>query len=325
MQSGQSLRMRRKPQSRRGNRYCAVVAIDVKNTFNSASWEAFATALHNMRVPDYLCKVLKSYFQNQVLVYETNQGQRSVRVTAGVPQGSILGPTLWNIMYDGVLRLELPGGVEIVGFADDVVLSITGETLEEVEMLTAETIGSIEAWMSEVKLRLAHHKTEVVLVSNCKAVQRAEINVGGQVIPSKRALKHLGVMVDDRLNFNCHVDYACEKAAKVVNAVSRIMPNIGGPSSSSRRLLAGVSSSILRYGVPAWATALKLKRNGTTFEHVPAHGYSCGERVQDDIVGSSLHYRRDGSHTHHPGRGCRVLPEKRHSKREEDNQSGLVG
>lgn len=166
-------------QKRRGNRYCAVVAIDVKNAFNSASWEAIATALHNMRVPDYLCKVLKSYFQNRVLVYETNQGQRSVRVTAGVPQGSILGPTLWNIMYDGVLRLELPGGVEIVGFADDVVLSITGETLEEVEMLTAETIGSIEAWMSEVKLRLAHHKTEVVLISNCRAVQRAEINVSG--------------------------------------------------------------------------------------------------------------------------------------------------
>lgn len=31
--------------------------------------------LHNMRLPDYLCKILKSYFQNQVLVYETNQGQ----------------------------------------------------------------------------------------------------------------------------------------------------------------------------------------------------------------------------------------------------------
>lgn len=68
-------------------------------------------------------------------------------------------------------------------------------------------------------------------------------------------------MVDDRLNFNSHVDYACEKAAKAANTVARIMPNIVGPRSSTRRLLATVSSSILRYGVPAWAAALTTKRN----------------------------------------------------------------
>lgn len=35
-----------------------------------------------------------------------------------VPQGFILRPTLWNGMYNGVLTLKLPKGVEIVGFAD---------------------------------------------------------------------------------------------------------------------------------------------------------------------------------------------------------------
>ncbi|XP_058449266.1 uncharacterized protein LOC131429233 [Malaya genurostris] len=39
------------------------------------------------------------------------------------------------------------------------------------------------------------------------------------------------------------------------------MPNIGGPKSSTIRLLASVSSSILRNGAPAWGTALKTKRN----------------------------------------------------------------
>lgn len=244
-----------------GNRFCAVVTIDVKNAFNSASWEAIATALHGMRVPHYLCRILKSYFQNRILVYETNSGQKSIRVTAGVPQGSILGPTLWNIMYNGVLKLKLPKGVKIFGFADDVVLTITGESLEEVEMLVAESTDAVENWMNAVKLQLAHHKTEVMLVSNCRKIQWMQITVGGHVIPSVRALRHLGVMIDDRLNFNTHVDYSCEKAAKMVSALARIMPNIGGPKGSSRRLLAAVSSSILRYGVPAWGAALKTKRN----------------------------------------------------------------
>ena len=238
-----------------------MVTIDVKNAFNSASWEAIAVALHTMRVPDYLCRILRSYFQNRVLVYETNAGRKTIEVTAGVPQGSILGPTLWNAMYNGVLTLKLPKGVVLVGFADDVVLSVTGETMEEVETLATEAIGMVENWMNGVKLQIAHHKTEVLLVSNCKAVQRMDLTVGEHTIASKRALKHLGVMIDDRLNFNSHVDYACEKAAKAINAVARIMPNTGGPRSSKRRLLASVSSSILRYGVPAWAAALETKRN----------------------------------------------------------------
>lgn len=248
-------------QKRRGKRFCAVVTIDVKNAFNSASWEAIAVALHRMRVPSYLCRILKSYFQNRVLVYETELGQKSTTITAGVPQGSILGPTLWNAMYDGVLTLQLPSGVEIVGFADDVVLTVTGETLEEVEMLTAEALDTVEAWMTGAKLQLAHHKTEVVLVSNRKAVQSVNINVGEYEIASKRALKHLGVMVDDRLNFNAHVDYACERASKAVNAIATIMPNVGGLRSSKRRLLASVATSTLRYAVPAWAAALKTQCN----------------------------------------------------------------
>ena len=136
-----------------------------------------------------------------------------------------------------------------------------GETREEVEVSVLEAMHMIENWMNGVKLQIAHHKTEVLLVSNCKAVQQMEIDVGGQVITPKRTLKHLGVMIDNRLNFNSHVDYASEKSARAMNAISRIMPNVGGPRSSPRRLLASVSSSILRYGAAAWGAALKTKRN----------------------------------------------------------------
>lgn len=63
-------------------------------------------------------------------------------------------------------------------------------------------------------------------------------------------------MIDDRLNFNSHVDYACEKAANATNALTRIMPDAHGQISSRRRLLASVSSSILRYGIPVWGAAM---------------------------------------------------------------------
>lgn len=252
-----------KSQQRRGNRYCAIVTLDVKNAFNSASWEAIAESLHSIRVPEYLCRILQSYFQNRILMYETDRGRKTVSITAGVPQGSVLGPTLWNAMYDGVLKLDLPRGVKIVGFADDVVLTVIGESRKEVEVLAMEAINTVEDWMRQKKLAIAHHKTELVVISNRKAVQQAKITVGEQDIDSQRVVKHLGVMIDDRLNFNSHVDYACGKAARAITALTRIMPNNSAISSSKRRLLATVSTSILRYGGPAWASALKTKRNQT--------------------------------------------------------------
>uniref|UniRef100_A0A2M4CS98 Putative retrovirus-related pol polyprotein from type-1 retrotransposable element n=1 Tax=Anopheles darlingi TaxID=43151 RepID=A0A2M4CS98_ANODA len=242
---------------RTGKRYCAIVTLDIENAFNSASWKAIAKALHRLRVPGYLCRILKSYFKNRVLLYDTAEGRKTAEITAGVPQGSILGPCLWNAMYDDVLTLHLPEGVQIVGFADDIVLSVEGVSVDDVQMLANEAIDQVVEWMASAELKVAPHKTEVLMVSNRKAVQHAAIQVGNQDIASRRQLKYLGVMLDDRLNFNSHVDFVCEKAARTINALSRILPNSYGPRSSIRRLYANVSTSILRYGGSVWSAVLE--------------------------------------------------------------------
>lgn len=49
------------------------------------------------------------------------------RVTRGVPQGSVLGPYLWNISYDFILRMDLPENCDIICFADDTLFTIGGK------------------------------------------------------------------------------------------------------------------------------------------------------------------------------------------------------
>jgi Reverse transcriptase (RNA-dependent DNA polymerase) len=107
-----------------------------------------------------------------------------------------MGAILWNIMYDAVLRLRLPPGVEIVGFADDIVLVVLVDSVEQVEVRTTCAIGTVVDWMSENKLKVAHNKTEMVLVSNLKQPQTARIELEGCLTISKRQVKYLGVMIE---------------------------------------------------------------------------------------------------------------------------------
>ncbi|CAB0039079.1 unnamed protein product, partial [Trichogramma brassicae] len=69
----------------------------------------------------------------------------------------------------------------------------------------------------------------------------------------------LGLHIDAKLKFDHHLRTVSAKAAGVIGALAKIMPNSGGPRSSRRKLYAHVVDSILLYGAPVWSTAA-LKR-----------------------------------------------------------------
>lgn len=70
---------------------------------------------------------------------------------AEVPQGSALGPLVWNIMYDGIFKPK-------VGFADDVTNTVQARSLEEVQLNAYEAIRTIKKWLESVKLNLVDQK-----------------------------------------------------------------------------------------------------------------------------------------------------------------------
>lgn len=99
-----------------------------------------------------------------------------------------------------------------------------------------------------MELELGEHKTEAVLLSSRKKPESATVKVANHFIKSKDAIKYLGVKIDHRLNFKCHVNYACAKASKAHSAKANMLPSIGGPRSSRQKLLASVVKSITLYG-----------------------------------------------------------------------------
>jgi hypothetical protein len=66
-------------------------------------------------------------------------------VTCGVPQGSVLGPVLWNLIYDGILNIDMPEGVETIAFADDLTVVTTAKTEEQLMRNTNKELHKIAA------------------------------------------------------------------------------------------------------------------------------------------------------------------------------------
>ncbi|XP_053968389.1 uncharacterized protein LOC128869813 [Anastrepha ludens] len=85
-----------------------------------------------------------------------------------------------------------------------------------------------------------------------------KLSVGGPEILSKEAIKSLGVMIDTRLSFKQHLTAVNNKAAAVMGALTKILPNIGGPQGERRKLLSTVVDSIILYAAPVWAEAKNI-------------------------------------------------------------------
>lgn len=245
---------------RRGDRLCAMVTIDVKNAFNTANWTAIGAALQRRNTPPYLQALLRNYFTNRTLHYETDEGMVSLPVSAGVPQGSVLGPTLWNVMYDDLLRLELFGKrADIIGFADDVAFTLIGRDPQEISNLATRNLEMIERWMDGVGLKLAHQKTGYMIFCTHHNPQVGQLRAGGHTIVSTESLKYLGVELCRKQHHGRHLEKVCSKASRITNVLTALMPNKCGPKSSRRRPLVNVGNSIVRYAAPSWGRTLLQK------------------------------------------------------------------
>lgn len=95
------------------------VSLDISNAFNTLPWETVCEALRYHNIPGYLQRVIADYFSGRAVAYPTKEGWGRKMMSCGVPQGSVLGPLLWNIGYDWVLR-----GPPCVGLASHVMLTI---------------------------------------------------------------------------------------------------------------------------------------------------------------------------------------------------------
>ena len=144
---------------------CVMVTFDVRNAFNTLNWRRILQVMRKRSFPYYLQRIIRSYFLDRNIRYYGAEGVLDREVSMGVPQGSILGPVLWNLVYDDLLKTEMPKGTNIIGYADDVALVATDATLEGLKEKIGSVTHKVKDWLVGAGLSLAIDKTEVIMLN----------------------------------------------------------------------------------------------------------------------------------------------------------------
>ena len=136
-----------------------------------------------------------------------------------MPQGSILGPLLFNIfLCDLFLFLN---DIPVANYADDNTPYCKGKGLKVSDVLiklenAAETLLQ---WFKDNRMKANPDKYHLLINNTNKSFQ---INIGNEIVSNSKYEKILGFKVDHELNFNEHVSSLCKKASQKLNVLSRI-------------------------------------------------------------------------------------------------------
>ena len=127
------------------------------------------------------------------------------RQEIGVPQGSVLGPLLFNIFINDMFYLV--GEAEICNYADDSTIYACDTTIELVIDKLEKHSFEIASWYSNNFMKLNEEKCHVMLYGD-KSNDHS-VNVGQALIKESIEEKLLGATLDKRLSFETHTQQLC--------------------------------------------------------------------------------------------------------------------
>lgn len=98
-------------------------------------------------------------------------------------------------------------------------------------------LDKVSTWMWQNGLKLAHHKSEALVLKRMNKFSYPDLLVDGHTIHGNRSIRYLGVQLDSQLSFSEHIQQASRRATESALAIGRLMPKLGGSSQSKRALL----------------------------------------------------------------------------------------
>ena len=154
---------------------------------------------------------IKSYLDNRKQRVRVNDNFSFWQeIIAGVPQGSILGPLLFNIFVNELFLFVPSSKLSI--YADDNTLYTSGYNLEKVKEFLVNDLNKVTEWLFENYMVLNIGKCHFMCLG--KNTENETFIFKDTIMNNSKEEKILGVTIDNRLTFRSHITELCKKASQ---------------------------------------------------------------------------------------------------------------
>ena len=198
--------------------------------------------------------LIKSYLTNRSQYTDVlNQQSKKLSIQYGVPQGSVLGPLLFLVYINDITNCSKLG--EFILFADDTNIFVSGNTKKEAYSKANLLLRSVHQYMILNKLHINQSKCcYMYFQPNMKNSQddnsESSLYINCQKVKKVSNTKFLGVHIDDRLNWDCHIKECKRKLNYAIATLYRIKKCI--PEGLHENLYYTLFESHLAYAISVW-------------------------------------------------------------------------
>ena len=162
-------------------------------------------------------QLIRSYLTNrQQRVKINNSFSAWKEVKIGVPQGSVLGPLLFNVSVNDIFWF--PHRTKICNYADDTTIFACHPDLDTIIKQLEEDSSVLEKWFSDNFLKLNDDKCHLMIFGD-KSTE-ATVSIGNSRINESDYEKLLGVTFDKKSSFKKHVEDLSKKANQKLHALA---------------------------------------------------------------------------------------------------------
>jgi Reverse transcriptase (RNA-dependent DNA polymerase) len=234
------------------NRSTGIVYLDVAKAFDRVWHDGLLSKLSQMKFPPYLINLLDSYLSKRTFSVNVNGTASTIRpILAGVPQGSIIGPAMFNLFTN-----DIPTdykNVQMALYADDAAIISTSFAPKLMGTYLQPALDGLSDWYAKNRIMINISKTNATFYTQKRNLTPPTITMSGEDIVWAPSSKYLGVVLDSKLKYNEHVDKVASKANNKVGALRPLLCSKSMPLKSKLQLIQAIIVPTLSYASPIWS------------------------------------------------------------------------